>query len=630
MIKTLRIISIILVFSLTITAFTACNGEPAESSNSNISTNSSLFEETNNSSSGSSSGSSSSSSSSGSSIDQSSQSSRVEISSNAVSNNSSNSTDSKPKEEFYYQNAYINTPVILSFGVINHCNLFEPNQDITYYFTVSSKSLNGKKATVTFKNDDFSISKTATHTISFGNSDRAEARGSFKASKNGIYTFELKIDGVTDILKFNVGIVPKSKQANGNFLFGTQPYYLDLMHSYTTAIEGQSNTSSMVSILDTIEWLGYNMIRENGISWSDMQKSAADTMNFTYFDRCLDAIEARNMKLMWIIGGSTSWSVMKKYSEVAKGQYWRYPPEKEYWDKRITAIANHYKNRDSIIYEIWNEADWEFFMGTEEEYLTLLDSACRILKGANKNNFVIPSALVSNWETSLNPEVFAKDSAKYYSKYKQLYDLGLINTLNIHNHALFIPNTFFEGINSFLQKIQKAGFTSVPSKPIVSEAGLWSKDDDVQSAGLMSKILWYRANNYGGYVAYTFRTEAYGDDSELTWQMFNSYLQPRKSAIAYATLINFLGQSNFIETIPNGEEYTFADIYYENNKSIVPIYSVNNYGGTLVINTKTSFKVYDIYGNQINKTSTNNYVANKDVIYLVFDGKVKASDFSWR
>ena len=572
MVKSLRIVSLLLVFVLTITAFSACGPKTPSVSGG--------------------------------------------------------------EEDFYYQNFALNIStrkITVRFGLLNRStNLFEPGEEIPYYLTLKGPEFEGKSVAVTFKNNEFAVDETKNHLIEFGEDGVFEARGTFKGSNNGVYTLQMTVAGIPNEMSFDVGVVPKAKQANDNFLFGMQPYYTHLSYSASRRIDGLTIEDSKKAILDTIEWLGCNLIREEGVSWSNMQPTADATMDFSKMDQDIDAFEARNMKLIWIIGHSTEWAVMQKYASKVSGNTWAYPPEKKYWDARLTAIANHYKDRDSIIYEIWNEADWEFFKGTEEEYLALLDSACRILKGANKNNFVIPSALVSNWETALNPEVFAKDSMKYYSKYKELYDLGLIDTVNIHAHALFIPDTFFASVQRLQDRLERAKFTKRPEKIIVSEAGIWSKEDDPQAAGLMSKILWYRANGYGGHVAYAFRPEAAGRDDNLTWEMFDSHLQPRKSAIAYATLINFIGNSEFKETIPAERDYTFADIYYNEGKSIIPLYAVTDHRATLNIKTNTPYKVYDIYGNEGKVKDTNAYDVNKAVTYLVFDGKVTPADFSWR
>lgn len=517
----------------------------------------------------------------------------------------------------------------ISFGVLKHLNLFMPNEQIEYFADIDGAYFDKMNVIVEFANDNNEILISDIHNITLSSDNKIRILGRFSAAKNGVYIVNLFFDKTDIKLSFKIGIVPKTEIANDNFYFGTQAYYCNSLKNADWNVAGQDFEDSMESVISTAEWLGCNLLREDGVSWYLSQPSEKEKIDLSLMDKCLNNITERGMKLMWIIGGSTDWALNDKYAEAGKGRGWQYPPKKEYWDARIKAIAEQYKGNKNIIYEIWNEADWEFFMGTEEEYFELLDSACEIIKGIDNNAFVIPSALVSSWETSHNPQIFAKNSMKYFAKYKELLQKGLIDTLNIHDHSLFKEEGMFASRDRRNNRLERAGYENEVTGIMVTEAGIWSADDEEQAIGLMNKILWYRANGFGSYVAYSFRTERNAPKKNLTWELFSSKLQPRRSAIAYASLIGMLGQCDYIEKIGPATDTCFADIYFDGEKSVVPLFAREDGNKKLAVNTSLPYTVYDIYGNIIENNKDNIYSALPRVIYLVFDGKVSSADFKW-
>ena len=496
------------------------------------------------------------------------------------------------------------------------------NEEIEYYFTVYGNTLDGETATVKIINSDLAVEKANEHILSFGGLNKVHIRDSFNISKNGVYTLNLEFINQIIALDFRVGVVPNADLASEDFLFGVQPYVSNIYSSSSYRIPYQNADDSQDSIFATIDWLGCNLIREDGISWGSLQPTADDIYDLSPMDYYIQTADKYGINYMWILGGTASWAVMDKYKE-SQIANWRLPPDPDYWDARISTIAEHYKNHSNLIYEVWNEADWEFFMGTEEEYIDLLSRTTSIIRNLDTDSVILPSALVSNWNIASNPESYAKDSSKYYSAYKLLYDSKMINALSLHDHNLFNSNSFSASKIKLNTRLREAGFDNNPDM-YVTEAGIWSEDEQIQAQMLMSKILWYRANGYKSYVPYAFRET---DFNKSNWSMFTSTLGPKKSAIAYANLVGLIGNSEYITSAQIADEYVFADVYYNKTKTVMPIYACSDVSAKFSVNSELPYKVYDIYGNELEKSEI--YSASSSVIYIVFDGEVQVDAISF-
>lgn len=554
------------------------------------------------------------------------------ISTSSDSNESQNGevvSTSNPieRENYYYQNAYeygASAGTAVKFGVINNCNLFAPDDEIKYYFELSTNKLDGKNATVEFVNDELGVHQSKSHTLDFGGESKKIFEGSIdtKGLKNGIYTFKLTIADFGKELSFVVGVVPKAKRANKDFLYGVQPYVTNTYGGSNYLVQYQDMNNSVDSIFSTIDWMGANVVREDGISWKTLQPSADAKYDCKPMDKYIDLADALDMDFMWIIGTCADWAVRDE--DKSETTTWNLPPKLEYWKNRITTIAEHYKNYDNLIYEIWNEADWEFFNGTEKQYFELLNSACDIISKTNPKATIIPSALVSNWELSQENAAHAKNSVLYYEAYKPLLEKGILKGINVHDHTLFSKAGIFSSIERRETRLKNAGYKESEYPTVyVTESGVWGDDQVHQSVTLVDKMLYYRADGAKSFVAYDFRDKP---NSVGQWTMFTDTLQPKLCIISYTTLVNFLGNAEFKEQKLSSTGASYADIYFDGEKTIVPVYTRASEADKLT--TSKAHKAYDIYGNEIKATGS--YIADKEAIYLVFDGEISASDITFK
>ncbi len=518
-----------------------------------------------------------------------------------------------------YQNViYHENGIRATFGVVGGQNLFEPNQDIPFWFTLSGESLHGTEAKVQFTCISLRVNEEKTVILEQPDSGRYTYTGSFRAELNGIYTFTLVLKD--DLrLSFRIGVVPKNEMASDAFYFGVQPY---ICRAYTWGsgymVSGQTMDESETSILNTIEWLGCNIIREDGTVWETMQPTETSEINFAWMDRLAKVTNERGMILNWLLQTTPRWAVKEEYLSLTdETMYWSVCPQEDKWDAFATALANRYANQDNIFWEIWNEPDWEFFTGTPEDYLALLERTARIFREVNPDVHLYPGGLTVVNDPS---DYRYKDSRPFFSGFKRLLEEKLIDTYSIHIHGSFNDTYFFNTLKAMTEQIEEAGLSMAGIYN--TEAGLSTSNETEMAENLMAKILYTRGHGYKMYVQYDFRaTPSYEENS---WAIFDSHLQPKKAAIAYAVLIGKLGQAEKVATISDSRSL-YADLYYDGQQSIVTVFNDGASRGQLTLPEGVAFRAYDLYGNPMEVKST--MEASLAAFYLVCDGEISADGF---
>lgn len=528
----------------------------------------------------------------------------------------------KDPVEYHYKNASIQeNGKRLAFGVLNEINLFEPNTEVKYYISFSGKKLTGKKATVTVTSDQLSDDLAFEHTLEGG-----EIVGSFVPKMNGIYKLELKIDGDDAVLRFQIGVVPRNKTANSEFIFSCQPCLARILTGRYQLLGQSSIDRQENSMIKTIEYMGFNGIREDAIYWGDFQPTQESEMNFGLFDRLLETANSHGQSLIYIIGTPPQWAYNEKYKNDTDICY-NVCPEKEYWEDFCREIAVHTRNvkRGDLIWQIWNEPDGEFFYGTSEEYSELLDIGARTIRKYAPDSYIIGPGLVAPIN-QVNDLKWAKSTFPMGNTIKKLLDDKILDAYAHHLHYPF-NDDFFEYMENGIGLVQRE--CGLDTKGIFNtESGVCSSDNAWCAIQNVSKALYFRARDYKDFTVFSFSSTSEEFDG---WGMFNAYLQPRESVIAYSTMLRFVGQATEHETICS-DRSLFADIYYDGEKSVVTVYydgNQNTQRGQIILPEGKDYTAYNIYGNK-KAIVSNELTASADCVYIVYDGKVSASDFSFR
>lgn len=507
------------------------------------------------------------------------------------SNNAIVITQTDEPDSFYVDGESENG--LLRFGVEGDGNLFEPGEDINVIIECRDESLDGKRAKVSLKSEQAHINKRGYFVF---DSDNPCNTFSFSSETNGIYTVSIDLTDRTHY-SFNIGILPHNEQADDDFYYGIQPY---ITRAYRWGegfqLPNYDAEESVNKILDTADYLGVNLVREDSVGWGSMQSEAFGAVDFTVQDFLVNKVNEHGMKYNWILGfNAGEWSVADKYKDsYDEATGWTYPPNEEIWLDFVTKSAEHYSDNTDILWEIWNEPNWGFFKGTPEEYFSLLEKTATVLKNQNPDSYVYSGGLaVAEKESNL----------PFYEKSAELMNKNLLDNFGYHNHDGL--DNYYDYMNAMLGLTGKAGLAD---GGINSESGVGGAD----AATIACKALYTRSTGAEGFVSFSFRKTVTPENDVNNFAFFNEYLQPDDAVISYATVIRFLGNAEFVGNISN-EKDLIIDEYSKDGKTIKVYYSL---GDTTKISAPAgSYTAYDMYGNEI-KTEKTIKVTNEPIYFI--------------
>jgi hypothetical protein len=164
------------------------------------------------------------------------------------------------------------------------------------------------------------------------------------------------------------------------------------------------------AVLDKLKVAGVEWVRID-IVWTSLEYTTKGTWDAWYLDRldyCINAAQARGIKVLGMFGGTPPWA--------NGGQDWRTPPTDtgDYADA-ARRIASRYRGRVAA-WEVWNEPNLsEFWAGDAEAYAQLLRAAYPAFKEGN------PDALV----------VLAGPSSNDDAWIRQMYSLGAKDSFDV-------------------------------------------------------------------------------------------------------------------------------------------------------------------------------------------------------
>ena len=286
----------------------------------------------------------------------------------------------------------------------------------------------------------------------------------------------------------------------------------------------------------------------------------------------------------------------KKYKEnYDEAMGWTLPPDIDLWSDFAQKIAGHYASDTDILWEIWNEPNWQFFAGTPDEYFSLLEKTSAILKDENPSAFIYSGGLaLAEKETN----------SVFYQKSAELINKGLLESFGYHNHDGL--DNYYDYMMQMLRLSAEAGLTDGGFN---SESGVGGSD----ASTIACKALYTRSTGARGYVSFAFRKTVTPENDINNFAFFNEYLQPEEAVISYATVIRFIGNADFIRNISN-EKNLIIDEYSADGKKIEVYYSLGE--KSKISTPEGDYKAFDMYGNEI-ETDKKLTVTNSPV-YIVY------------
>ncbi|MBQ7956744.1 MAG: hypothetical protein IJ279_01795 [Clostridia bacterium] len=483
----------------------------------------------------------------------------------------------------------------IRFGVDAESNLFEPDEEVTVIIESLNDSLDSTMAKVSVSSEQTNFKKHGYFTF---DSAKPYSIFSFSSDKNGIFTVRIKLTDNSEY-SFNVGIFPENEQADYEFYYGIQPY---ITRAYTWGegfqVPNYNQEESVDKILDTAEYLGVNLVREDSVGWGAMQTEPYGDMNFSVQDFLVNKVNERKMKYNWLLGyNAGKWSAADKYKDnYDESIGWTYPPDEKIWADFAEKTAEHYADNTDILWEIWNEPNWFFFAGSNEEYFSLLENTATIFKNANPSAYVYSGGLAAAEKES---------NLVFYEKSAELINKNLLDNFGYHNHDGL--DNYFDYMGRMLTLAETAGLTS----------GGFNSESGVEGANaetIACKALYTRSTGAKGFVSFAFRKTVTPENDINDFAFFNEYLQPEEAVLSYATVIRFLGKAQFVKNISN-EKDLVIDEYSLNDKKVLVYYSLGE--KTKITAPEGDYKAFDMYGNEI-KTGRKLKVSDSPV-YIIYN-----------
>ncbi|MEM1059953.1 MAG: cellulase family glycosylhydrolase [Verrucomicrobiota bacterium] len=284
--------------------------------------------------------------------------------------------------------------------------------------------------------------------------------------------------------------------------------------------------------IEQIHELGVNWVRR-GFLWGNVEKKKGDYSGLERYDQLVKDVEERGMKLLICLALGNK----KLYPHV------RTKEGREAFAKYAAAVAERYKDKDFIMYEIWNEPNVTTFWGKHgkhnskqfaQEYYNLVKATVPAIRAVKPNAVILGGSVSNMWEKSYEWQNFC-------------FELGILETgidgWSVHPYGVQVPEQYIEAYNIVRDMMVKHG--GPRDFPMVNtERGFPTRKDKEGWAGGDEKTAFDRQ----------------------AWHLVRQYLIDIYTGIKYTIWYEWEGKSN---TNKKGRTKSFVLI---NNGEKMPAY----------------------------------------------------------
>jgi hypothetical protein len=229
-----------------------------------------------------------------------------------------------------------------------------------------------------------------------------------------------------------------------------------------------------------IQELGVNTIRIP-LQWQSIRIRPGE-YDWSGVDRLLKAAQTKQIEVLFNIRTTFKEEAKKYKRQRTPTQIKSGSVDKEHWIHFVETLANRYRGQ-GVIYEIENEVNGgNFWKGTLEEYLEVLKAGYDVIKKADPQAKVLPSAMecgiVRNFQSGLVP----REAWKWHDDWLEpILSTKKFDVVNIHDYYFpseIVANgltfrSYLEHIHELMKKrglgdrpvwITEAGFVSQPAE----------------------------------------------------------------------------------------------------------------------------------------------------------------------
>ena len=228
-----------------------------------------------------------------------------------------------------------------------------------------------------------------------------------------------------------------------------------------------------------IQELGVSTIRVP-LQWQ-LVRIRPGEYDWSTIDRLVKATQTKQIEVLFTI--RTTFREETKKPKPKKGAIPQISPpsvDREHWVHFVETLANRYRGQ-GVNYEIENEVNGEaFWKGTSEEYLELLKAGYDVIKKADPQAKVLPSAMGCGIVRNFQLELERQEAWKWHDSWLQpIFSTKKFDVVNIHNYYFpsdIVANgltfrSYLEHIQDLMKKsglgdrpiwITETGFVSLP------------------------------------------------------------------------------------------------------------------------------------------------------------------------
>jgi len=271
--------------------------------------------------------------------------------------------------------------------------------------------------------------------------------------------------------------------------------------------------------LKSAQELGVSVIRIP-LQWQFV-RIRPEEYDWSTIDRLVKAAQAKQIDILFSIRTISKVEV-KKHKPQKRGVIQVRPVSPpsvnmEQWVHFVETLANRYRG-EGVHYEIENEVNTEaFWKGTLEEYLEILQAGYEVIKKANPQAQVLPSAMGCGITQNFKSESAGREVWKWHDKWFQaILSTKKFDVVNIHNYYFpseIVANgltfrSYLEHIQDLMKKsgaedrpiwITEIGYVSVPTEVSgrkdngsPEKQARWLTEAYQQAFGLgVERIYWY-------------------------------------------------------------------------------------------------------------------------------------------
>jgi len=280
-----------------------------------------------------------------------------------------------------------------------------------------------------------------------------------------------------------------------------------------------------------------------GSEWQALQPGP-DEWNWGPLDERIDRVEEHGMDIQMLLGFTPNWAAPEEFQDPdatgAWGPWATQAPDLDAWRNLVRTMGKRYKGRIRL-WEVWNEPDWSYYKGSEEDYVAMMRIAMEELKAIDPENRILTGgfarALLDSgrkWNPKLQ-EVLLRD-------HQDVFDIHAL-----HEHSPFVRFRRFVDEHIIAAR-ERYGATDKPL--YFNETGYASNESfRHQTLQFVKKATFTMSRGAAAYFWFTTRDNPHG---RMGWFDIDYY--PKASYVAYNTMVDQLRGATFLRAFDMPED----------------------------------------------------------------------------